>query len=536
MTALSSNMRAASSNQVCLPPFNLFTQDVTESAVQLTWFSSDSVAYHNLRIREIGSPSWTNYEEIQDVTFIINDLLACTQYEAQVQAICFNGEESVFTISTVFETEGCCEMPAFIEGTILSSTSLFLIWPESTDAISYTVEYKKSSETNWTQALVSFNELLLEDIEECTSYDVHVLTICESGLVSEFTQDYSFATPCGACTQLNYCSTGFKNSFSEWIEQVTFGDIDNISGSDPSGYGDYTGIYSTVVVQNSSYEIYLKPGYTFNYSEWFRAWIDYDQNGKFDADEEIFNAGMATPDPVLGEVVIPEDAAIGWTRMRVGMRFVGEPFACESEGNFSFGEYEDYCIYIEDDISPCDLGIEIALENVGFTTAAFTWSTLADALAYNIRYKKLEDSEWDYVSGIDTMIFIDELDECSDYVVEVRGVCPSDTSMYTSTLEFKTECSMVAVQEISGVDYLQLMPNPFYQQIMVEMELNRSMDLHLNLMNLQGQSIFRRQYLNLNTGRHSFEIDHLDNLAPGIYILALQNEDQRIVKKLIKAE
>lgn len=533
---LSLKLHAEPLNVFCLPPVNLFVQDITEDAVQLTWFSNDSIQSHTLRIRELGNPIWTYYEGIAESTLIINDLLGCTKYEAQVQGICNNGEESVYTISTIFETEGCCEMPAFLEGTVLSSSSIFLIWPETPDALTYTVEYKKSSESNWSQVLVEFNEFLLEDLDECSSYDFHVLTICESGLVSDFTPDYTFSTPCGNCTQLNYCITGNKNSNSEWIEQVTFGDINNISGSDPLGYGDYTGIYSTTVVQNSSYELYLKPGFTFTYSEWFRAWIDYDQNGKFEPEEEIFNAGMASPNPVLGEVVIPEDAAIGWTRMRIGMRFVGEPFACASEGSFTFGEYEDYCIYIEDDISPCDLGIELALENVGFTTAAFSWNTLEDALAYNIRYKKVEDAEWDYLSGIDTMIFIDELDECTDYLVEIRGVCPTDTSMYTSTLEFKTECSMVAIQEIEGLDFLQVNPNPFYSNVTLDIEINRSLDLQVQILDLQGRKLYSDQYNDLNAGSHQFSLDNLSGMPPGIYILALQTGKESIARKLIKAE
>lgn len=536
INGFSANLQAESSKQVCLAPFNLFVQDVTENAVQLTWFSSDSAEYHTLRIRELGSPNWIYYEEISDLTLIINELLACTSYEAQVQANCFNGEESVYTISTVFETEGCCEMPAFIQGTLLSSTSIFLIWPEAPEAISYTLEYKLSSTSNWSQVLVEFNELHLKNLEECSSYDFHVLTICEGGSVSEFSQDYTYSTPCGSCTLLNYCFTGIKNSNSEWIEQVTFGDINNFSGSNPFGYGNYMGVYSTTLTQNSSYEIYLKSGSTFMYSEWFRAWIDYNQNGKFDPEEEIFNAGMATPNPVMGEVVIPEDAAIGWTRMRIGMRFAGEPFACESEGFFTFGEYEDYCVYIEDDISPCDLGIEISLENISFTSAAFSWSTLEDALAYNIRYKKTEDTEWEYVSGIDTMIFIDELEECTDYVVEVRGVCPIDTSMYTSTLEFKTECSMVAVQEIAGVDYLQIMPNPFYNQISVAMEINRSMVLQLNLLNLQGQSLYSKLYDQLLPGSYNLKFENLAELPPGVYLMTFQSERERIIKKIIKTD
>ena len=520
----------------CLSPFNLSVSSVTETGASLIWFSSDSSEYYNVRYRELGSPTWNLIENVSEKSINIWDLLSCVEYEAQVQTICFNTETSVFTLSVVFETDGCCESPTSISPMVLSESSVFVVWPEADKALSYTVEYKEFTEVNWTQLIVDFNEIQLKELAACKSYLIRVLTICENGTVSEFTPEYAFNTPCGACSDNNYCITGTKNSFSEWIDQVRIGDIDNTSGSNPGGYGDYTGVYSTNLKQDSTYEIYLKPGFNFNYSEWFAAWIDYNQDGEFSPEEEIFNAGMATPDPVSGDVYIPLDSELGWTRMRVGMRYISEPAPCDPQGTFTFGEYEDYCVFIEDDISPCDLGIQLDTAWVTTSSALLEWSFLEDALAYNIRYKKVEEANWNYLAEIDTTIFIEDLDQCEDYIVEVRGVCPTDTSMYTFGIEFSTDCPTSTQEIFTGIEVLNVMPNPFYQNFQISMELEYSMDLNISLYDLQGRKLRTESYFNQSAGAQNYQFNNLSGLAPGMYMVSIDNGKHRLTKKLIKSE
>jgi hypothetical protein len=60
------------------------------------------------------------------------------------------------------------------------------------------------------------------------------------------------------------------------------------------------------------------------------------------ADEEVLFSGNSQG-PLSGEIFIPPDAPEGNTRMRISMKWGGQPPSC---GSFSYGEVEDYTVSI----------------------------------------------------------------------------------------------------------------------------------------------------------------------------------------------
>src|SRR5690606_28586383 len=80
------------------------------------------------------------------------------------------------------------------------------------------------------------------------------------------------------------------------------------------------------------------------YSEAYRVWIDYNQDGDFsDSGEQVFNRNRTTASPISGSFTVPASALNGATRMRVSMKYNASPTACET---FSYGEVEDYTVII----------------------------------------------------------------------------------------------------------------------------------------------------------------------------------------------
>jgi len=151
-------------------------------------------------------------------------------------------------------------------------------------------------------------------------------------------------TPNGSCTDRIYC-TPVLDASREWIAHVNFKDLDNPSGSD-GGYiaSNSTG---THITQGYPYELSLTPGFLSGNSEvYFRAWIDYNQDGDFeDAGELIFDPS-ASAGTVSNNIAIPVDVKVGSTRMRVAMNYESAPEPC-GDNNAQFGEVEDYCITID---------------------------------------------------------------------------------------------------------------------------------------------------------------------------------------------
>ena len=139
-----------------------------------------------------------------------------------------------------------------------------------------------------------------------------------------------------------YCASKGNLPWSEWISGVQFVSISNSSSKE--GYGDFTSQVATVK-PGTSYPITVTPSFSWagdpsNATLIWNVWIDYDNNKVFDA-SELVASGTRTSS--TANILIPATAALGTTRMRVSMKTIGAPTACEV---FDRGEVEDYSINI----------------------------------------------------------------------------------------------------------------------------------------------------------------------------------------------
>jgi len=138
---------------------------------------------------------------------------------------------------------------------------------------------------------------------------------------------------------LDYCDIKGKNTTYFWIRHVVLGGINNATGTN-NGYGDYTNL-STNVTAGSEQTIILSPGFAHNryYLNW-RVWIDYNRDGDFeDAGEELFT--IRDYNILKIKFRVPDQCAIGQTRMRVSMKYGNPANHCQ---DFVYGEVEDYTL------------------------------------------------------------------------------------------------------------------------------------------------------------------------------------------------
>jgi hypothetical protein len=162
-------------------------------------------------------------------------------------------------------------------------------------------------------------------------------TICEGNTAQLF-----------ANTASAYClpTVGSTGASGDYIESVVFADLSNLnSGDNPSDYQYYSSLTANVIADGTTpYTLTLTPG--SSWSQHLRVWIDFNQNGVFEASESIYTTTAATTTPVTTSVTIPNTAINGLTRMRVGCRYSSALLATEACGHTGFGEYEDYNVMI----------------------------------------------------------------------------------------------------------------------------------------------------------------------------------------------
>ncbi len=148
-----------------------------------------------------------------------------------------------------------------------------------------------------------------------------------------------------------YCSPTFTTSV-EPITNVTFAGINNTTPNTTGGT-QYLQSFCDIanVQQGSSYVISLKGNTNGNNTDYYRVYIDWNQNGTFEAGESynigtITNSnGNAAATALTGTIAVPAGALLGDTRMRVIKRRSGYPSGPCQTGS-GRGQAEDYSVNV----------------------------------------------------------------------------------------------------------------------------------------------------------------------------------------------
>lgn len=342
------------SDSDCLAPFGVNASGDGEGNYTIAWNATAAMLSFNLRYREVGSEVWIEVNGLDVTSYTLPELEWCSAIEAQVSASCDDSDSSWSNLVS-WVTEGCCEYPnsdSYVLSNVGENSATFS-WSSVLAAQSYTLILTPSGGSPLQINGVTGTTYTFTDLDACTMYDVSLGVVCVvGGLDPEFAG--SFTTfGCGPCADLPYCSS-FGGTDDEWIDRVVLSSLDNNSGNN-GGYGDYTMDLSLTATLDpgGTYAFTLTPGFGgFAFTELFRIWIDLNQNGSFD-DNEILYTSEGVTAAVSGTLNVPVTAEPGSARLRVSMKYAGffggdeAPTSCEE---MEFGEVEDYCVEITDNI------------------------------------------------------------------------------------------------------------------------------------------------------------------------------------------
>ena len=135
---------------------------------------------------------------------------------------------------------------------------------------------------------------------------------------------------------VNYCAPSNISSTQNYITSVIFDGIEVQSGSD--GYILAASSFNDIV-SGQNYFVELSP-LTSSTRNFWRVWIDFNQDGDFDdADETVFQ--LNNKKGTVGDNIFIPSYANGTTRMRIAMKIGSAPSPCEDGFD---GEVEDYMI------------------------------------------------------------------------------------------------------------------------------------------------------------------------------------------------
>jgi len=218
------------------------------------------------------------------------------------------------------------------------------------ESISFT-DLSSNNPTNWNWSFIGGTPTVSSSQNPSVIYDTegtYSVSLTASKTGSSDIKTLSDLITVSAPVSQDYCEATTNGCSSyEYISGVIFETIDQTSVCDE--YSDYTSQVASVE-PDGSYAITINIGRpdTRNY---VTAWFDWNRDGDFeDANEEYalsfsVSGGLGQ---AVGTILVPDDASLGTTRMRVRVTYNATPLAC---GNASYGEIEDYGIQVEDNRS-----------------------------------------------------------------------------------------------------------------------------------------------------------------------------------------
>lgn len=313
-----------------------------------------------------------------------------------------------------------------------------------------------------------------------------------------------------------YCDASSSRTSSENIENVTFGSIDNSTGSD--GYADYTALSTDVYLGGAET---ISISYDENYSsDEVMAWIDWNQNNSFEADEkyEIGN-GSGNNSPYSQIIEVPVNAVLGMTRLRVRLNDTSYDSNSEPCGESAYGEVEDYSVNV----------VELTAAPVVAFEANVTEVVVGEVIQFtDLSTQNPMEWLWDFGDEVTS----DQQNPTHSYTTE---------GIYTVTLTASntvapghlTKSDYIIVTEDSGVavgilgkEKLLIYPNPTNNVLNLKSQLKQ---FKYKFVALDGRVVLAGEIANENEVQFN-----VSSLAEGIYTLWIQYPAGQLIRKVVK--
>lgn len=178
----------------CDPVTGLAVSGITQTSATLTW--QGSALSYRVRIRPVGQENYSVYTTTE-TTYVLSNLLAGTEYEGGVQAVCGQAvtDTSTYVAFEPFQTTGItCFPPTALAASEVTWNSATLTWEG--EAEDYQVEWREENTT------VSLGRLSVEGtktgtvtgLDALTAYQARVRSICSAGDTSAWCDWVGFAT------------------------------------------------------------------------------------------------------------------------------------------------------------------------------------------------------------------------------------------------------------------------------------------------------------------------------------------------------
>ncbi len=236
----------------------------------------------------------------------------------------------------------------------------------------------------------------------------------------------------------NYCPSVYSNTSDDWISEVTFNTLSNVSGS--GGYENFSTLVTTVE-RDQSYGLSVAIEVLGVYTQHCFAFFDWNQDCDFADAGESYDLGQVAGSGTLStNVTVPANANLGLTQMRIAERWDADPGPCDND---TYGEVEDYTINVTGGIQEFSFWVNLEGPYSGSDMNPGLISVIPLAQPFN-------SSPWNY-PGLESVEVLPNLDIVDWLLVELREAATPDLA-FSSTVLTKQAAFLLADGRIVGMD------------------------------------------------------------------------------------
>ncbi len=499
------------------------------SSIDGASFNAEVIPDNNIdiRYRRVGNSDWTE-ESGLSFPVMVTGLTGCNKYEIQFKTAC--ATESAYSPSTFFVTDNCCTLPSDVTITE-GENALVFSWDEVTAAEHYFVEFREVGTEFWNLEVVFDNSFTLDQILTCKGYEFRIKTKCDASTETDYSFPMSLSTNCQECLSTDYCVIEALDNDFEWIDLVTVGNTTITTGKNFTGYAYLLGADEINLSRGITYPVNIDLGFRADvFEENLTVFIDWQGDGSFDSEDIAFDPESGSS--FSGDITVPMNADLGYTRMRIVMSFNDTDDPCDAIG-LEFGEVEDYCVLIGA-AGDCSETIQVETTDVSGTSISLFWTAIDGVDDYTIRYRLKGASEWIEQSSSTQEALISGLSKCETYETQVKANCSGQNTDFSPIQEIPTRCSS-SIQGNERIN-LSISPNPFTDRINIEWDAGKLDDdeniTSISLVTLDGRLLINKS-VGIESSSETIDL-HDDQLAPGLYLVYLRSQKTKYVEKLIK--
>jgi hypothetical protein len=178
----------------CAAPAGMNTTNVSYTSVTLVWNSVPGASTYTIQYKRSSSSTWITAATVSTTNYNLSGLSTSTAYNWRVKTNCSN-----YTSNVNFTTlSPDCTTPTNLTTNSVTATSAMLGWSAKNGISSYSLQYKLSTNNNWTTVNVSTNTYTVTGLSAGKSYNWRVKTGCSNN-----SSTITFNTPAAIITTKN---------------------------------------------------------------------------------------------------------------------------------------------------------------------------------------------------------------------------------------------------------------------------------------------------------------------------------------------